>query len=109
MPPIKKEDIIMDKIRRYEIEGLTIDIPIYEDEKTGKIIEVYPDFLENPLWTSEGHRVLFAGTDACPIAEEDSPGGCPDCGSCKHFMRAGEQTWFGICKNRQSPMNIERK
>ncbi len=94
--------------RRYELEGLTIDIPIYRDEKSGKIIEVYPDFIENPMWTEAGHRVLFCGTDACPYAAEVSPGGFPDCGSCRYFVRAAENTWFGMCTNMHSPMNTER-
>ncbi len=99
----------MDKKRRYEIEGLVIDIPIYESEGTGKVIERYPDFIENPVFTPRGHRVLFCGTDSCPLSEESSPGGCPDCGSCRHFKLAAEQTWFGICTNKHSPLNRERK
>ncbi len=99
----------MDKTRKYEIEGLIIEIPIYEDEKTGKIIEVYPDFIETPVLTAMGHRVLFCGTDACAIAVEAYPGGCLDCGSCKYFKRAAEHTWFGVCSNKHSPINIEMK
>ncbi len=95
----------MKKTRRYEIEGLTIDIPIYKDERSGKIIEIYPDFIEKPIWTPEGHRVLFSGTDACPLAVEATEGGCPDCGSCIYFKRAAEHTWFGVCTSEHSPLN----
>ncbi len=97
----------MNKTRRYEVEGLTIDIPFYEDAGTGRQIEVYPDFLENPVRTPKGHRVLFAGTDACPMAKEETPGGCPDCGSCTYFVRAAAHTWFGVCTNRYSLPNRE--
>ncbi len=99
----------MDQVRRYAIEGLIIDIPFYETEQNGRIIEVYPDFLEHPVWTPRGHRVLFCGTDACAVAVEATPGGCPDCGSCKYFRRAAEHTWFGVCSNKHSPLNRERK
>ncbi len=87
----------MQKTRRYEIEGLIIDIPIHYDQQSQMYIEDYPDFIENPIWTEKGNRVLFSGTDACESANK----GALDCGSCKYFMRAGEHTWFGICKNEE--------
>lgn len=99
----------MDKTRRYEVEGLIIDIPLRLDERSQKIMEEYPDFIENPLWTPAGHRVLFSGTDACPLAAEATPGGCPDCGSCRHFKRAGAHTWFGVCTNGKSPVNDQSR
>ncbi len=89
----------MKQTRRYEFEGLSIDIPFHFDEKTGIYIEDYPDFVESPIWTPEGYRVMFAGEDACDYAQESSPGGCPDCGSCKFYQSAAEHTWFGVCKN----------
>ncbi len=95
----------MKKIRRYDLDGLTVDIPIHYDEASKIFIEDYPDFIEAPLWTPTGHRVLFSGTDACPMAEENSPGGCPDCGSCKYFKRAAAGTWFGMCTNKKSLVN----
>ncbi len=101
----QSEVMNMEKTKRYVIEGLTLDIPIVTDERTGKSVEVYPDFIEAPLWTPKGHRVLFSGTDACAMCEEATPGGCPDCGSCRYFKRAGERTWFGTCQNEHSPRN----
>ncbi len=89
----------MEKMRLYEIEGLTVEIPIHYDEGAGIYIEDYPDFVKDPLWTKEGHKVMFAGEDACEYAEEETEGGCPDCGSCKYYKSAGNHTWFGICKN----------
>ncbi len=87
----------MRETRTYEIDGLIIEIPIHFDVQANLYIEDYPDFIENPTFTPNGHRVFFSGTDACTFAEEAGAGGCPDCGSCKHFRRAGEHTWFGIC------------
>ncbi len=95
----------MKKIKQYEIEGLTINIPLHYDEQMGLFIEDYPDFIEDPVWTKKGHRVLFSGTDACPFAEEATPGGCLDCGSCRFFKRADEKTWIGICENNESFVN----
>ncbi len=91
----------MNETRRYEIEGLVLNIPLSYDEQAKIYIENYPDFIENPTFTPMGHRVLFSGTDACPLAEEATDGDCPDCGSCRHYRRAGERTWLGICTNEK--------
>ncbi len=96
----------MSEKRRYELEGLVIEIPVHFDEKANIFIEDYPDFIEKPIWTPQGHRVLFSGMDACALSEELTPGGCPDCGSCKYFCRAGENTWFGYCSNDKHKKNI---
>ncbi len=93
------------RVKRYNFEGITLDIPLYYDEQTKMYIEYYPDFIQNPTWTSEGHRVLFSGTDACPLSEENGSGDCPDCGSCKHFKLVAEHTWVGICMNGRSYVN----
>ncbi len=89
----------MENARRYEMEGLTLEIPVHYDQQAQMYIEDYPDFIENPVWTPQGHRVLFSGTDACSLAEEASPGGCPDCGSCIHFHRPCPHTWIGLCQH----------
>ncbi len=91
----------MTKTRRYEIDGRILDVIVRYDEQAQMYIEEYPDLIANPVWTENGHRVLFSGTDACRYAEEASPGGCPDCGSCKYYRRAGAHTWLGICQNKR--------
>ncbi len=96
----------MTEKRRYDLEGLVIDIPVYFDEKANVYIEDYPDFIKDPIWTPKGHRVFFSGMDACALSEERTPGGCPDCGSCKFFKRAAEHTWFGYCINEKNKKSI---
>ncbi len=91
----------MNEVRIYAFEGLVLDIPIHYDEQAQMYIEDYPDFIAEPVWTPLGHRILFSGTDACPLAKESSPGGCPDCGSCQYFHRLAEHTWIGACMNEQ--------
>ncbi len=95
----------MSEKRIYELEGLVMEIPVHFDERANIYIEDYPDFIEKPIWTPKGHRVLFSGMDACALSEELTPGGCPDCGSCKYFCRAGENTWFGYCTNSKNKKN----
>ncbi len=87
------------KTRIYEFEGLVLEIPLHYDEQSGIYIEDYSEYIENTIRSPEGFPVMFAGEDACPYAQEATPGGCPDCGSCRFYRRAGEHTWIGICKN----------
>ncbi len=96
----------MENTRVYQIEGMTIQIPIYLDEPTGMYIEDYPDFVANPIFTPAGHQIMFAGEDACQLAEEATPGGCPDCGCCRHYQAAAEHTWFGICRHPEKRQPI---
>ncbi len=83
----------------YTIEGTVLKIPLLYDEKTDKLIEDYSEFLDKTIYTLTGYPVMFAGEDACKFSEEETEGGCPDCGSCKYYRRAGENTWIGVCKN----------
>ncbi len=92
----------MEKVRRYEFEGIVLDIPLQYDERSGIYIEIYPDFTERPIYTPDGNPVMFAGEDACPFAKEATPGGCPDCGSCKYYRRAAPHTWIGVCGNERN-------
>jgi len=85
--------------RHYEFEGVTIDVPMHYDEKTKKYIEDFPDFAENLLYTPEGCPVMFSGEDACELAEEAEPGGCPSCACCKFYRPAGPHTLIGVCSH----------
>ncbi len=96
----------MGQRRQYELEGLVLDIPLNYDEKSGIYLEDYSDIFENPIWTPKGHPVMFAGEDACSFAEEETPGGCPDCGSCRYYMRAAEHTWIGICRHEKNRRDL---
>ena len=87
----------MDKTRHYEFEGVTLEIPLHYDPRSDRYLEEYPDFISNPVYTPAGCQVLFAGEDACPYAEADDGGECPDCGSCRYFRLAGAHTWIGVC------------
>lgn len=87
----------MEKLRIYEIEGCQLQVPLRYDSQSRCYIEEYGKFLERIHYTPAGHPVMFAGEDACPFAQEASPGGCPDCGCCRFYRRAGEHTWIGVC------------
>lgn len=87
----------MDKTKDYNIEGVLLSIPLQYDELSGKYIELYPDFIENPVYTTKGHPVMFTGEDACDYAVETADGEiCIDCGSCR-FYRQIPDTLIGVC------------
>ncbi len=86
----------MEKLRRYNVEGTVIEIPIKYDELSGMYIEEYPDFINNPVYTSENSPIMFTGEDACEYAETLTEEPCFDCGSCR-FYRQLSNTLIGVC------------
>ncbi len=92
----------------YEVEGLLLQIPLTYDEASGKHIEDYSEYIENQRFTPRGSPIMFAGEDACSFAQEASPGGCPDCGSCLFYQRAAEHTWIGICTSDKRKSNVRQ-
>lgn len=90
----------MGKARQYNIEGLLLEIPLCYDELAGKEIEVFPDFIENPVYTPEGNPVMFTGEDACVDGEAPDDAQCIDCGSCR-FYRQMPGTLIGVCGHEQ--------
>ncbi len=98
----------MEKLRIYEIDGCKLEVPLHYDPQSCIYIEDYGKFIEHIHYTPAGYPVMFAGEDACPFAQEASPGGCPDCGSCRFYERAGEHTWIGVCKNKRNNEHIRR-
>lgn len=90
----------MEKTRQYNIEGLVLEIPLYYDELTGREIEVFPDFIEHPVYTPAGAPVLFTGEDACEYGEAMGGTRCIDCGSCR-FYRQVQGTLLGVCGHEQ--------
>ncbi len=102
----------MERIRTYELEGLVLNVPLRYDKQSERYIEDYSELIENPRFTLLGSPIMFAGEDACALAEEATPGGCPDCGSCRFYERAGDRSWIGLCKHEKktqqhSPENPE--
>ena len=93
----------MEKTRRYDIEGTILEIPLCYDQQARMYIEVYPDFVEKPVYTPAGFPIFFTGEDACAYAEALDGEPCLDCGSCR-FYRQAPHTWIGVCgheKRRQ--------
>ena len=95
----------MEKTRHYDIEGAILEIPLRYDERAQMYVEVYPDFLEEPVYTPAGYPILFTGEDACPYAEPVVDGEpCTDCGSCR-FYRQALGAWIGVCGHEKKRHN----
>lgn len=59
-------------------------------------IVIYPDFLEEPIYTDRGEPLVTMMQDACKNYRSEAKR-TPDstCAECKYFQRGEE--WFGIC------------
>lgn len=98
----------MEKTRRHNIEGTVLDILLQYDEDSGKYMEIYPDFIETPIYTPEGYPILFTGEDACTYAESVEGEPCIDCGSCR-FYRQAPNTLIGVCGHPKKRCNEEKQ
>ena len=91
----------MEKVKRYEIEGTILDIPMYWEERSQKYLEDYSGLIENPAYTPEGRPILLTIEDACPhaVMVDDDPASI-DCGSCIYFRQPAESI-LGVCHNEK--------
>lgn len=89
----------MEKVNRYEFEGVVVEIPLRWDERSRQFVEDYCDFIENPVRTPAGCPILLTIEDACPHADlvDDGPLSI-DCGSCSYFRQPAESV-LGVCHN----------
>ena len=82
----------------YDLDGMLLKVPVHYDERTGKYLEVYPDFQAEPIYTIGGYRCTAAVEDACSFGVTE---GFLDCGSCVYYGKAKEGDLIGICKCRE--------
>lgn len=66
----------MEKVNRYEFEGVVVEIPLRWDERSRQFVEDYCDFIENPVRTPAGCPILLTIEDACPHADLVDDGIC---------------------------------
>lgn len=87
----------MEKTKTYHVEGATFTIPLRYDEKSGRYMEVYPDFIKNPVYTQEGYPIMLTLEDACVFGKgKNANEPLVDCGSC-HFYRQLPNALIGVC------------
>ena len=90
----------MKKTRQHDIEGAILGIPLGYEEQTGLRFEEYPDFLEHPVYTPAGERVMLTIEDACPYAKLKEAG-MRDCGSCIYYRQA-PGSLLGVCGHEKN-------
>lgn len=97
----------MEKARKYIVEGAALTIPLRYDKNSGRYMEVYPDFMKDPVYTPEGRPIMLTLEDACAFGKQKAANQpLVDCGSCR-FYRQAPNTLIGVCgceKNRKNIM-----
>ncbi len=82
-----------------KLHGVAFEIRYgyYEEiDRTGEPVEIYPDFVENPVYTDDGYPFVTAMQDACSHHRSHRRATEPDCGSCQYLERGVEL--IGICR-----------
>lgn len=96
----------MEKKKKYNVEGALLMIPLRYDEKSGRYMEVYPDFINNPVYTPEGRPIMLTLEDACAFGKQkDTNEPLIDCGSCR-FYRQAPNALIGVCRCEKKRINI---
>ncbi len=96
----------MEKTKKYHVEGATLTIPLRYDKKSGRYMEVYPDFIKDPVYTPEGHPIMLTLEDACAFGEQKAANEpLVDCGSCR-FYRQVQNALIGVCGCEKNRKNI---
>ncbi len=95
----------MAKARLYEIDGMTIEIPLRYDSLSRKYLEIYDELIDNPRRTPQGYPIVTVAEEACSCA----PDGVKSCGGCPHYKTAGKKTWFGTCRNNSNRITPKRE
>ena len=91
----------MEKTKKYYVEGVTLTIPLRYDEKSGRYIEEYADFIKDTVYTPEGYPIMLTVDDACPFAEQKEINqSLIDCGSCR-FYRQMQNSLIGVCRHEK--------
>lgn len=87
------------KYRRYDFEGIAVDILSEYDERSGLYFDDIPDFEEKPLYTPTGKPVVSAVQDRC--RHYDSEEDAADCGSCRFYQPNNIGELIGLCTNEK--------
>lgn len=95
----------MNRVHRYEIEGMFLEIPMCWDEHARQFVEDYGNIIGYPVFTSTGRPILLTIEDACSHARL-KPGIYKDCGSCSYFHQT-PGSLLGVCHNKKMRSGIE--
>lgn len=85
----------MGETKVYEVDGLTLKIPLIYDKKADRYYQDFSEIIDHPKYTPHGVPILLGAEDACEYAEE----GVRSCDGCIHYAPAMERALFGVCRN----------
>lgn len=83
----------------FSLDGSELRVRFRYNEKCRQYIGEFPDFEQEPVYTSSGKPWVSAVQDVCEYGESDESGqkNCMDCGSCRFFVKEREEDIIGIC------------
>ena len=94
-----------DLFKVIELHGKRFEIRYgyYEDiDRSHEPIEIYPDFIKNPVYTNDGFPFITLMQAPCEHYESSNNDPDTDCGSCKYMERG--DALIAICR-----CNLRRK
>lgn len=95
-----------DLYKTIELHGVTFEIRYgyYEDiDRLHEPIEIYPDFIRNPVYTNDGFPFITLMQAPCEHYKRINADPDRDCGNCKYMERGDELIALCRCpKNRKT-------
>ncbi len=91
----------MEQSRKYTVDGIELNVPLYRDDFSGRILENYDEWDTLDKFTPTGHLILTSMKEPCADAEKATTGRCIECAECRFYNRAAPHTWIGVCMNEK--------
>ena len=98
-----------DLYKNIELHGAVFEIRYgyYEDiDRKYDPVEIYPDFIKNPVYTNEGYPFITLMQSPCEHFEITGNNSDADCGSCKYMERGDEL--IALCKCPKRKLEYKR-
>ena len=98
-----------DLYRVIELYGKTFEIRYgyYEEiDRQYDPMEIYPDFLQNPVYTKDGYPFVTLMQGACRYFQKKSKDPERDCENCK-YMERGEEL-IALCRCPQNKKSVKQ-
>lgn len=89
----------MEKImyKTFSLDGDVIEVKFRYDSDCSVWHGDYPDFKDNPRYTSSGKPWINVTRDDCKY----STSRFGDCGGCEHLLKQNQSDLIGICMNNK--------
>ena len=100
-PPTPKEGELFKVI---ELHGATFEIRYGYYEETDRQfepVEIYPDFIKNPIYTNDGFPFVTLMQEPCEHFKKLTDDPDCDCSNCRHMERGDELIAVCRCDSRR--------